>query len=108
MQHEILHQLEGDLKSIEVSVEKTTMDYVSYFERVSNSKDLAIFLSAMAPCPWTYFEISETLIKKDIKSDAFKQWIQFYSSKESQKQLNQIKKHLEKLANNVDEERESK
>lgn len=103
MQHEILHQLEGDVKSIEVSVEKTTMDYVSYFERVSNSKDLAIILSAMAPCPWTYFEISEALIKKNIKSDAIKQWIQFYSSKESQNQLNQTKKHLEKLANNVDE-----
>lgn len=103
MQHEILRQLEGDLKSIGVSAEKTTMDYVSYLERVSDSKDLAIILSAMAPCPWTYFEISEALIKKDIKSDAFKQWTQFYSSKESQKQLNQIKEHLEKLASNADE-----
>jgi thiaminase/transcriptional activator TenA len=105
MQHEILHQLEGDLKSIGVSAEKTTMGYVSYLERVSDSKDLAIILSAMAPCPWTYFEISEALIKKDIKSDAFKQWTRFYSSKESQKQLNQIKEHMEKLASNADERR---
>jgi thiaminase (transcriptional activator TenA) len=105
MQHELLHQLEGDLKYIGVSAEKTTMKYVSYMKRVSDSKDLAIIVSAMAPCPWTYFEISEALIKKDIKSEAFKQWTQFYSSKESQKQVNQIKEYLEKLASNADEKK---
>jgi thiaminase/transcriptional activator TenA len=57
MQREIIHQLEGDLKSIEFSPEKTTIDYISYLERVSDSEDLAIIISTMAPCPWTYNEI---------------------------------------------------
>jgi thiaminase (transcriptional activator TenA) len=82
MQNEILLQFEGNLELIGVSAEKTTRDYVSYLERVSNSQDLAIILSTIAPCPWTYYEFSESLIKKEIKTKAFKQWIQFYSSKE--------------------------
>ena len=58
MQNEILHQLEENLEFIGVSAEKTTHDYVTYLERVSESKALAIIMAAMAPCPWTYYEIS--------------------------------------------------
>jgi thiaminase/transcriptional activator TenA len=107
MQHELLHQLEGDLKYIGVSAEKTTMKYVSYMKRVSDSKDLAIIVSAMAPCPWTYYEISEALIKKDIKSETFKEWIRFYSSKESRKQVIEIRRLLGKLARNIDEKKKT-
>ena len=89
------------------SAEKTTIDYVSYFERVSDTKDLAIIASAMAPCPWTYYEISEALIKTDIRTEPFKQWIRFYSSKESRKQVKQIKELLNKLARNVDEKKKT-
>lgn len=103
MQNEILHQFEGNLELIGVSTEKTTRDYVSYLERVSNSQDLAIILSTIAPCLWTYYEFSESLIKKAIKTKAFKQWIQFYSSKKSQKQVGQMKELLNKLAKNADE-----
>jgi thiaminase/transcriptional activator TenA len=107
MQYELLHQLEGDLKYIGVSAEKTTIDYVSYMKRVSDSKDLAIIVSAMAPCPWTYYEISEALIKKDIKSETFKEWIRFYSSKESRKQVIEIRRLLGKLARNIDEKKKT-
>ena len=103
MQNEILHQLEENLEFIKVSAEKTTHDYVTYLERISESKDLAIIMAAMAPCPWTYYEISKALIKTDIKTEAFNQWIQFYSSEESQKQVNQIKELLDKLAKNADD-----
>jgi thiaminase/transcriptional activator TenA len=107
MQHELLHQLEGDLKYIGVSAEKTTIDYVSYMKRVSDSKDLAIIVSAMAPCPWTYYEISSALVRKDIKSETFKEWIRFYSSKESRKQVIEIRRLLGKLARNIDEKKKT-
>ncbi|MEP6576668.1 MAG: hypothetical protein ABJB85_09600, partial [Nitrososphaerota archaeon] len=105
MQNEILHQLEENLEFIGVSAEKTTHDYVTYLERVSESKDLDIIMSAMAPCPWTYYEISEALIKRDIKTEVFKQWIRFYSSKESQKQISRIIELLNKLARNANEKK---
>jgi thiaminase/transcriptional activator TenA len=107
MQQDIIHKLGGELKSIGVSAEKTTLDYISYLERVSNSGDLAIILSAMAPCPWTYYEISNALIKADIKTEAFKWWIRFYLSTESSKQVNQIRKLLDKLGKNVDEKKKT-
>ena len=103
IQDEILHQLEGDVKFTGASAEETTRDYISFMKRVSISRNLAIIVSAMAPCPWTYYEISEALNKNDIKNGAFKQWIRFYSSKESQKQVNQIKNLLNELAGSADE-----
>jgi thiaminase/transcriptional activator TenA len=105
MQLEIINLLEDDLKSSGVSQEKTTQNYVSHLERVSNSDDLAMMLSAMAPCPWTYYEISQASIREDIKSEVFKKWLGFYSSVESLKQVNQIKEQLDKLGNNADEKK---
>ncbi len=105
MQREIIHQLEGDLKSIGFSPEKTTIDYVSYLERVSDSEDLAVILSTMAPCPWTYNEISLELVSKDIKSEIFKQWLRFYSSKEPGNQVIEIKQLLDRFAMNSEEKK---
>ncbi len=87
MQNEILYQLKGNPEFIGVSAEETTLKYTSYMKRVSDSKNLAIIVSAMAPCPLTYYEISEVLIKTNIKTEAYKQWLRFYSSKESDKQV---------------------
>lgn len=108
MQNEILSQLEGDLGFIETSAKETTREYISYMKRVSDSKDLAIIMSAMAPCPWTYYDISEVMIKRDVKSDFFRKWIRFYSSNESLKQVNEIKRLLNKLAMDVDEQKKGK
>ena len=105
MQNEILYQLEDNPEFIGVSAEETTLKYTSYVKRVSDSKNLAIIVSAMAPCPWTYYEISETLIKTNIKTEAYKKWLRFYSSKESEKQVNQIKNLMNKLANSADEKK---
>jgi thiaminase/transcriptional activator TenA len=102
MQNEILYQLEDNPEFIGVSAEETTLKYTSYIKRVSDSKNLAIIVSAMAPCPWTYYEISEALIKTNIKTEYYKRWVRFYSSKESEEQLNQIKNIMNKLANSVD------
>ncbi len=106
MQNEILYQLEGNPESIEVSAGETTLKYTSYMKRVSDSNNLAIIVSAMAPCPWTYYEISEALIKTNIKTEAYKKWLRFYSSKESEEQVNQMKNLMNKLANSADEKKQ--
>lgn len=103
MQRELINMLESDLIATGVSTQKTTQNYVSYLERVSDSDDLAVMLSAMAPCPWTYYEISSTSDSKNIKSEGFKKWLRFYSSKESLNQITKIKVLLDKLAINSNE-----
>ena len=47
MQNEILYQLEDNPEFIGVSAEETTLKYTSYVKRVSDSKNLAIIVSAM-------------------------------------------------------------
>lgn len=100
MQLGLIDLLESDSKSIRVYPRKTTQNYISYLERVSDSDDLAVTLSAMAPCPWTYYDISSALDIKSVKSEDFRRWIRFYSSKESFKQVTHIRELLDKLAKN--------
>ena len=105
MQDEILQRLDNNYLNSGVSAENVTRDYITYMNSVSNSEDLALIVSTIAPCPWTYHEISNALINKDINSEAFKKWLQFYSSKESANQVSQIKELLNKLALNTDEKK---
>ena len=105
MQFELINQLESDSKSTKVSPKKTTLDYMYYLERVSDSCYLAVMLYAMAPCPWTYYVISSALDRQNIKLEILKQWIRFYSSKESLKQVTSIRGLLDKLAINSSEEK---
>ena len=76
----------------------TTSNYVSFLKSAKETNDLGIFVSAIAPCPWTYFEIASKLTKVAVKTPVYKKWIQFYSSKESQKQVSDIKELLNRLA----------
>ena len=70
MQNEILNQLEDNPEFKGVSAEETTLKYTSYMKRVSDSKNLAIIVSAMAPCPWTYYEIAQKLAKINIRTES--------------------------------------
>jgi thiaminase/transcriptional activator TenA len=45
------------------------------------------------------------LVSKDVKSETFKQWIRFYSSKESGNQAIEIKQLLDGLAMNSEEKK---
>jgi thiaminase/transcriptional activator TenA len=105
MQDEILQRLDNNYLNSGVSAENVTRDYITYMNSVSNSEDLALIVSAIGPCPWTYFEISNALIKKNVKSKAFKKWLQFYSSNESGKQVKELKQVLNKLARNASEKK---
>ena len=57
----------------------------------------------MAPCPWTYLEIAQKLSKIPIRNEAYRKWVQFYSSNESVKQVDEIKQILNTLGRNENE-----
>jgi thiaminase/transcriptional activator TenA len=57
----------------------------------------------MAPCPWSYLEIAQKLSKSDIKTDVYCKWVRFYSSKESQQQIEELKSILSRMYDQADE-----
>ena len=108
LQEELLRELKvNDIGSVAIPIHKSTINYASYLTKVSLSKDLNLIISAVAPCPWTYYEISETLMRKKIRSTIVKKWLQFYSSDESRIQLNQLKKLLDNMGRKVDNNKKS-
>jgi thiaminase (transcriptional activator TenA) len=81
----------------------TTLNYTSYLRQMSSTGSMSDIVSAMAPCPWTYFEIAKKLSKNHIHSEIYKKWIQFYSSEESYKQVKEIKIMLDVLGKEANE-----
>jgi thiaminase (transcriptional activator TenA) len=57
----------------------------------------------MAPCPWTYLEIAQKLSKTSIQNEVYSNWIKFYSSNESHKQVYEIKQILNMLGQTENE-----
>jgi thiaminase (transcriptional activator TenA) len=70
MQEEIMDSLGIEIKSYPESVQNTTTtsNYVSFLKSAKETNDLGIFVSAIAPCPWTYFEIAGKLTKVAVKN----------------------------------------
>jgi thiaminase/transcriptional activator TenA len=91
--------------SLESNPSKMTLEYTSYLIHVSLKGRLDEIVSAMAPCPWSYFEIAKKLSKRKqyIKTEVFRKWIDFYSSYESVRQVEDIKDILNELSRNADE-----
>ncbi len=87
-----------------ISPSKTTLEYSNYLLQTSSRCSFSEIVSTMAPCPWTYLEIAQLLSKCHIKNEAYRNWIQFYSSDESQKQVWELKQILNALGENEDEE----
>ncbi|HEY6535078.1 MAG TPA: thiaminase II [Candidatus Nitrosocosmicus sp.] len=79
---------------------KTTLDYVSFLVDISSKGTFGEIVSALAPCPWTYVEIAQLLSKFPIENEIYRNWIQFYSSTESCKQVEEIKQILNLLGTN--------
>lgn len=109
MQNEILDELgcEG-IETTRISVHSITHDYTLYLKKVYHSRDMALLVSALAPCPWTYSEISNSLSSNKIRSSVFKKWLGFYSTRDSLNQVNQIKTLLNKMAVRADEKKKFK
>lgn len=86
-----------------IAMAPATSNYVSFLRKVSSSaKKLEIIVSAMAPCPWSYLEIAQKLSINDTKTDVYSKWIRFYSSKESQQQIEELKYILSRLYDRAD------
>lgn len=103
MQKELLISL-GGISNIDnnattaIAMAPATLDYISFLRQVSlSAENLEGIVSAMAPCPWSYLEIAQKLCKGEIKNDVYFKWIQFYSSNESQQQVNELKSILSGL-----------
>jgi thiaminase/transcriptional activator TenA len=82
---------------------RTTLDYTSYLMNTSFGGSFSEIVSVMAPCPWTYFEIAQNLSKIPIRNQIYKNWLQFYSSDESQRQVAEIKEILNRVGEEEDE-----
>jgi thiaminase/transcriptional activator TenA len=103
MQNQILNSLGISPDSSLNSIPSTTiLSYTSYLRNVSllssAAENMGKIVSAMAPCPWTYLEIAEKLSRYDIENDTYRMWVQFYSSRESYIQVEDLKKILCALA----------
>jgi thiaminase/transcriptional activator TenA len=109
MQEEIMDSLGIGTKSYPEFIQyTTTSNYVSFLKSANETNDLGIFVSSIAPCSWTYFEIASKMTKVAVKTPVYKKWIQFYSSKESQKQVSDIKELLNRLAMQTDNNNQKK
>jgi len=82
---------------------KTTFDYTCYLKHTSSSGTFSEIVSVMAACPWTYLEIADKSSKIDIRNEIFRNWVQFYSSNESRRQVEGIKQILNMLAEKENE-----
>lgn len=108
MQNDILCELGGTAMSISATMHPIAHDYASYLTRVGYSKDIHLIISAIAPCPWTYYEISNNLVVSNVNSHIVRRWLEFYSSKESTIQVKHIKKILNGVFLNVDDSKTRK
>lgn len=86
-----------------IGMAPATLNYISFLRQLSSStKNLEVIVSAMAPCPWSYLEIAQKLSKSYIKMDVYCKWIRFYSSKESQQHIKELKNILTTLYDRAD------
>lgn len=97
------NSINTDTKQQSFTPSKTTLEYVSYLVDISSSGNFAEMVSAMAPCPWTYLEIAQLLSKFPIENEIYRNWIKFYSSTESRKQVEEIKQVLNILSKRKEE-----
>lgn len=75
--------------------------YIKHMLYHANMGSLGETLSALLPCPWTYLEIGQELIKKyqPTKDHPFYKWIHFYA--ESGHETEQMRKRLDAFAANA-------
>jgi thiaminase/transcriptional activator TenA len=93
----------SDTTTQNISPSETTLEYTRYLLHISSSGTFNEIVSAMAPCPWTYLEIAQLLSKYHTENDVYRNWIQFYCSNESHKQVEELKQILNTLSENENE-----
>lgn len=112
MQVEILRSLGiSESTILDAGPSRTTLQYSSFLQETVHSGTPGMILSALAPCPWTYLEISER--SKALQAQAsidhnYGRWIGFYSSSESRKQVFDLKEILDEVAKPAGSEERSR
>ncbi len=112
MQMQILDKLsctsiDNDIKQNDYPC-KTTSDYISYLVDISSKGTFGEIISSLSPCPWTYLEIAQLLSKFPIENKIYRNWIQFYSSTESSRRVEEIKQILNLLGKSKNKNKKSK
>ncbi len=86
-----------------ISPSNTTLEYTRFLMQISYNGNINEIVSSMAPCPWTYLEIAQLLSKHHIDNEVYRNWVKFYCSNESQKQVKELKQFLNALSENENE-----
>ncbi|MFC7060928.1 thiaminase II [Halobacillus seohaensis] len=83
----------------------TADHYVKHMMYHAQMGGLGEILAAMLPCPWTYLEIGNHLMKKyqPTPNDTFYQWIKFYANEEFETLSNAMRQRLDELADQASE-----
>lgn len=102
MQKEILSLWISNVDNSRATMAPATLNYTSFLRQVSSGENIEVIVSSMAPCPWSYFEIAQKLSKNTIKTDVYRKWMQFYTSNESQQQVDELKNILGSLYDQAD------
>ncbi|MFG6147063.1 thiaminase II [Halobacillus sp. B23F22_1] len=78
----------------------TADHYVKHMMYHAQLGGLGEILAAMLPCPWTYLEIGQHLMKKyqPTTDDTFFPWIKFYADEEFETLSEAMRKRLNELA----------
>ncbi len=113
MQKQLLDKISGvssnpDIARQNISPSNTTLEYTRFLLQISYNGTINEIVSAMAPCPWTYLEIALLLSKHHIDNEVYRNWVKFYCSNESQKQVEELKQVLNTLGENENQDEESK
>ncbi|PPA69253.1 thiaminase II [Jeotgalibacillus proteolyticus] len=92
------------------SLPPTADHYIKHMLYHAQSGTLGEILAALLPCPWTYFEIGEELIKQYDPSPEhpFYQWISFYAERRVEDTVVVMCERLDKLAEVASQEEKTK
>lgn len=105
MQKQLLVSLGLSEEDIETRVlARTTKSYITFLRKVSENTSIEEKLAAMAPCPWSYFQIASKMLMTSGSSESkirnnkvYQRWAEFYASQKSQQQVEYLKGVLGQL-----------
>ncbi|WP_018924518.1 thiaminase II [Salsuginibacillus kocurii] len=78
----------------------TAHHYTRHMLEAAHNGSLGETLTALAPCPWTYYEIGLRLME-EVKPDEnhpFNEWIRFYATEEVKDIVNNFKEKIDRSA----------
>ncbi len=112
MQKQLLVSLELSQEDIEATglAKATSRHNISFLRKVSENTSIEEKVSAMAPCPWSYFQIAQRIMKtyrenKITNKKVYRTWAEFYASLKPKQQVEYLKSILCQLYLSADGEK---